>query len=233
MVALAVTPVTALASATPATAALPSKPTLKLERIVRTSPFAGSSTSVFDVEGLAYVARDNSVWLADDDGDAIHEVNASTGALKRTVGASLFDDVRRLGGTERATAARFGDVESLAYDTVSDSLYIFSGSCCTVAALPTAFRMTRSGSSLRLESWQPLVLTRYWPRATLADAGASAADAAGTADSSAVATAAPAATVQNERTDAGFALMAWTPRGVIVDRSTAARGPVPRRRRCG
>ena len=156
LVALAVTPVTTLVTASSATAALPSRPNLSVERTVRTNPFASSSTRASDVEGIAYVARDNSVWLADDDGDAIHELNASTGALKRTIGASTFDDVRRLNGTERATVARFGDIESLAYDTVNDRLYVFSGSCCTAAALPTAFRMQRSGSRLALESWQPL-----------------------------------------------------------------------------
>jgi hypothetical protein len=128
---------------------LPSRPSLDLDRIVR--------TSATDVEGIAYVPRDNSVWLADDDGDAIHELNADTGALRRTIGASSFGSVTRVGSSERATSARYGDIESLAYDTVNDRLYVFSGSCCSAAAQPTAFRLTRSGSRLALNSWQPLV----------------------------------------------------------------------------
>ena len=150
LVALAVTPVTTLVTASSATAALPSRPNLSVERTVRTNPFASSSTRASDVEGIAYVARDNSVWLADDDGDAIHELNASTGALKRTIGASTFDDVRRLNGTERATVARFGDIESLAYDTVNDRLYVFSGSCCTAAATSPSGRPESSTSKFTL-----------------------------------------------------------------------------------
>jgi PKD repeat protein len=156
LLALAVIPVTTMGIAAPATAALPSKPTLKQDRVIRTSPFSGSSTSVNDVEDLAYVPRDNSVWLGDDDGRAIYEVNATTGALKRTITGSTFGAVRRLNGTEQAPRERYADIESLAYDTVNDRLYVFSGACCTPAILPTAYRMTRTGGRLQLESWQPL-----------------------------------------------------------------------------
>ena len=35
-------------------------------RLLRTHPFAGSTVSVKDNEGSAYVGRDNSLWLCDD-----------------------------------------------------------------------------------------------------------------------------------------------------------------------
>ena len=45
-----------------------------------------------------------------------------------------------------AGSDRAGDLESLAYDETSDTLYAFSGSCCSSAALPTVFRFTRDGA---------------------------------------------------------------------------------------
>src|SRR6478735_4822611 len=61
------------------------QPTLTLNRLIRTSPFTGSSTSVRDNEDLAYVPSDDSMWLPDDNGDAVHEFNPTTGALQRTI----------------------------------------------------------------------------------------------------------------------------------------------------
>ncbi|MDQ4109310.1 MAG: hypothetical protein M3138_10990, partial [Actinomycetota bacterium] len=64
-------------SAAPAFASLPvtSSPELQLLRTIRTSPFAGSSISMRDAEGSAFVPRDNSLWLADDNGRAVYEID--------------------------------------------------------------------------------------------------------------------------------------------------------------
>ena len=59
--------------------------TISLERTIRTTPFAGTSVSMRDHEGSAFVPADNSLWLADDNRDAIVEVNPATGALKRRI----------------------------------------------------------------------------------------------------------------------------------------------------
>ncbi|MGH2679805.1 MAG: hypothetical protein ACRDG8_04885, partial [Actinomycetota bacterium] len=61
-------------SAAPSYASLPatSSPELQLLRTIRTSPFAGSSISMRDAEGSAFVPRDNSLWLADDNGRAVY-----------------------------------------------------------------------------------------------------------------------------------------------------------------
>ena len=134
-----------------------SSPTLQLARTIRTTPFAGSSVSLGDGEGSAYVARDNSLWLADDAKDALYEVNPSTGALKRVIDRAAFEAAPRLGGGPPAGAARVGDLESVAYNGARDLLYAYSGSCCTASALPTAFRLTRtSAGTFRVESFQPL-----------------------------------------------------------------------------
>lgn len=151
-----VVPATSLVLTSPADAALPTTPSLSLERVLRTTPFAGSGGEVDDVEGVAYVARDNALWLADDNGNAIYEVDATSGELRRTIGVSVFGTVPQLGGGVLASLPRYDDLESLAYDDVADRLYVFSGSCCTSAVLPTAYRMTRVNGRLELESYQPL-----------------------------------------------------------------------------
>ena len=113
-----------LGGAGPAAALLPATPSLSLERVVRTTPFAGGG-ELDDVEGIAYVERDDAVWLADDNGNALYEVDASSGELLRTVGASDFDGVPSAAGGNAATLPRYDDLESLAYDSVRDRLYVF------------------------------------------------------------------------------------------------------------
>jgi hypothetical protein len=145
-------------SATPALAALPdsSSPELKLARTIRTSPFTGSSISIKDGEGSAYVPQDNSLWLADDNGRAVYEVNPTTGALKQKISGSSFEAAPKLGGGSPAGINRDKDIESMAYDEATDSLYVFSGKCCTSSVLPTVFRLKRSGGVFKVESYQPL-----------------------------------------------------------------------------
>ena len=147
-----------LASAAPAVASLPStsNPVLHLDRTIKTRPFAGSSVSMRDGEGSAYVPRDDSLWLADDNGRAVYEVNPTSGALKRVIRSDAFASAPKLGGGEAAGSNRARDLESLAYDVATDSLYAFSGSCCSSTVLPTAFRLKRSNGSFRVESYQPL-----------------------------------------------------------------------------
>jgi hypothetical protein len=129
---------------------------LRLDRRIRTTPFAGSSVSMRDGEGSAFVPRDNSLWLADDNGRAIYEVNASTGALKRVIRRAAFESARRLGGGRVAGPNRARDFESMAYNQATDALYVFSGPCCSGSVLPTAFRLRRAGGAFRVESYQPL-----------------------------------------------------------------------------
>ena len=144
--------------ASDALAALPvtSTPELSLDHLLVTTPFVGSAVSMKDDEGSAYVARDNSLWLVDDDGRMIYEVNPDTGALKRTITRSQLAATTIFSGTATAGTDRNRDLESLAYDRATDTLYAFSGSCCTSTVLPTVFRLTRRNGSLQLDSYQPL-----------------------------------------------------------------------------
>src|SRR4051812_33166086 len=92
------------------------QPTLTLNRLVRTAPFVGSSTSVRDNEDLAYVPSDDSMWMADDNGNAVYEFNRTTGALKRTISQSTFANSHQFGGSALATSKRNEDIEAVAYD---------------------------------------------------------------------------------------------------------------------
>ncbi len=140
----------------PAGAVLPTTPNLTLHHTLQASPFVGSSVSAEDNEGSAYVPRDDSLWLVDDDAQSIYEVNATTGALKRTIDDSVLSGVRQLGGTASAGTSRSEDLESLAYDEVNDVLYAFSGTCCSSSVRSAAYRFTRAAGRLEVESFQAL-----------------------------------------------------------------------------
>jgi hypothetical protein len=112
--------------------------TLKLERVIRTSPFKGTSVSMGDNEGSAFVPSGHSLWLADDNKKMIYEARPRTGALKRTIARRAFNNARRLGGERRAGKARTSDFEAIAYDARKDVLYVFSGRCCKPSIRPTA-----------------------------------------------------------------------------------------------
>ena len=148
-----------LAYSVDAAVALPptSTPRLHLARIIRTTPFAKTNVSMHDGEGSAYVPRDRSLWLADDNGQAVYEVNAATGALKRVIGRSHLGSAMRHGGGPAAGSDRTRDLESVAYDRNHDALFVFSGSCCSPSVKPTVFRLKRnSRGKLSVESFQPL-----------------------------------------------------------------------------
>lgn len=132
--------------------------TLQLASTIHTTPFTGSSVSMSDHEGSAYVQADNSLWLADDNKDMVYEINPATGALKRTIAQSVFNNVSQFGGGPIAGTNRTEDFEAMAYDATSDHLYLFSGLCCTSSILPTVFRFARDGSgAFQPTSYQPLV----------------------------------------------------------------------------
>ncbi len=139
-----------IATALPAT----TQPELALNRLIRTSPFTGSTVRVRDNEGSAYVASDDSLWMVDDNSNSAYEINRTTGGLKRVIGESSFANAPRLGVGTAATSSRDGDLEAVAYDANADVLYLFSGS---TSATPTVFRLARDTSGVfQVESWQPL-----------------------------------------------------------------------------
>ena len=136
---------------------LTSTPQLRLAGTIRTTPFAHTNISMKDSEGSAFVPSDGSLWLSDDNGRRVYEVNHATGALKRVIGRSRFESARRFGGGSIAGASRTVDMESMAYDGAHDALYVFSGSCCSSSVKPTVFRLKRNTRGrFYVESFQPL-----------------------------------------------------------------------------
>jgi hypothetical protein len=155
--ALVVLAITALLlPARAAFAALPETAELELNRTIQTSPFSGTSVSMGDHEGSAFIPDDNSLWLADDAKKRIYEVDPTTGVLKRMIERSAFNNAPQLGGGPPAGTIRTNDFESIAYDRTNDVLYVFSGPCCNSSILPTAFRLTRQSGQFQVESYQPL-----------------------------------------------------------------------------
>ena len=126
-----------------------------LDRVLNTTPFSGSKVSMRDNEGSAYVPADGSLWLADDNGRRLYEIDATSGAHKRTIRPTALSAVPRYGGGPQAGVNRSTDLEAIAYDADTDSLFVFSGNN-NPTDLPTAFRLTRQGGSLKLRDYQPL-----------------------------------------------------------------------------
>jgi hypothetical protein len=109
---------------------------------------------VRDNEGSAYVARDDALWMVDDNADSAYEIDRSTGALRRRITGSAFANAPRYGGGSAAGSGRNGDLEAAAYDANADVLYMESGS---TSSSPTMFRLKRDTSGhFQVESWQPL-----------------------------------------------------------------------------
>ena len=137
----------------------PTHPQLTLDHLIRTSPFHGSTTRVFDNEGSAYVADDDALWMADDQSDALFEVDRTTGALLRRIPQSAFINAPRFSGGDSAGQLRNEDLEALAYDANADVLYAFSGSTPSSAgnSEPTVYRLVRGGNDqFQVESWRAL-----------------------------------------------------------------------------
>jgi len=134
-------------------------PQLQQTRTIRTTPFVNRNVSMRDNEGSAYVPRNKSLWLADDNGRSVYEVNYVTGALKRVIGRTQFEAAKLVGGgLPRAGADRTRDFESIAYDRADDALYVFS--CCGPPVLPTVFRLKRNAKGVfQVASYRRLPLT--------------------------------------------------------------------------
>jgi hypothetical protein len=130
--------------------------TLEVDRIISTTPFVNSPVSMSDGEGMAYVSVNNTIWLGDDQNDAIYEVDRTTGNLRSVIHKSDLANAVQLGGTTLAGLERPADIEALAYDPGNDILYVFSTDCCPHP--PTAFRLVRSSPTqpFQVETYQPL-----------------------------------------------------------------------------
>ena len=137
--------------------------TLTLASTIQTNPFVGTSVRMSDGEGSAYVPSDDSLWLIDDVSGRLYEVGRSTGVLKKVITNAEFQSAVQLGGTATAGKWRAGDLEAVAYDARTDTLFAFSGKCCTSSELPTVYRLRRdTNGKFAIESFQPLPSGSDW-----------------------------------------------------------------------
>jgi PKD repeat protein len=60
----------------------PAFPQLTFDHTITSRPFTGAPGNAIDIEGLGYVPADNSMWVADDNGDRVWEIDPTTGAYK-------------------------------------------------------------------------------------------------------------------------------------------------------
>ncbi len=147
---------------TVSSAAIPivANPTLLSFRRLVTNPFPGGvTTPVGDAEGLAFDPVRNTLWLADDTLGQALEIDYATGQLRTVVSANQFAAVPAYGVGPVAGPDRIGDNEGLAYDADADTMYMFSGPCCSAHPhLPAAYRFMRKspGGPLLPESYQPI-----------------------------------------------------------------------------
>lgn len=137
------------------------------QRTLRTRPFAASRVYAGDVEGLAYVADDDALWISDDNARALYLVDRRSGAFRARLreqdilaafpDASACDD----GDGDPATACSYtGALETVAYDPQSLSLYVFNTASFPPKQPPPGkpavylLRKPRSGENFRFQSWQ-------------------------------------------------------------------------------
>jgi len=146
---------------------LPATPGLARSRFFTTSTFSGTNPAIraFDLEGSAYVPSDDALWLSDDNGDRVFEVDATASTVRRALQREEFANALPPGGVgSPAGLSRSDDFESIAYDATNDVLYQFSGNCCSSTPNttqppydPTIYRLKRdSGGRFQVESYQAL-----------------------------------------------------------------------------
>ncbi|MEP6625809.1 MAG: PKD domain-containing protein, partial [Acidimicrobiia bacterium] len=146
---------------------MPASPSLALSRYFTTSTFSGTNPAIraFDLEGATYVPKDDALWLSDDNGDRVFEVDATASTVRRALQRDEFSNALPPGGVgSPAGLSRSDDFESIVYDPVQDVLYQFSGNCCSSTPNtiqppydPTIYRLTRdAGGRFQVESYRAL-----------------------------------------------------------------------------
>jgi len=114
-----------------------------------------------DAESLQFVPINNSLWITDDDSHHVYEMDLTTHQIK-----SVFDDVDlgtfTNGDIQDHCENHLGacDIESVAYNQNSDTLYIFTGKA---PGDPVIFKLTRpdSNSSFTLSDYRKLGTVEY------------------------------------------------------------------------
>ena len=141
-------------------------PTIELARKISTYGFGTTANSSIkhpgDAEGTAYDPFRNSMWIADDSKHAIYEVDFTTGSWMNTISQSELAASLQFvnggpNGPATADVTRAADLEGMAYDAATDTMYVIAGPCCQGKQhIPAIFRLVRNplSGSFMADSFQ-------------------------------------------------------------------------------
>jgi hypothetical protein len=137
---------------------------LKLVRTIDTKPFAGGSQGVKDSESLAYSPQDDTFWIGDDDGKAVHQFARSDGRfIMKVTAANLlaaFPDAGRCVNETSTPCFYTHELEAVACDPANGDIYIVNTVNDPKRNPPVdkqaIFKIRKAGTSVVYDSWHPL-----------------------------------------------------------------------------
>lgn len=131
-----------------------------LEKVVCTKPNPQG-----DGESLTYVPEDDNFWIADDNKNAIYEVDRRTGTYRSHITMeSVLEVLPDAGqcddgdGDPNTSCSYVHEIELLAYDPDARSLYVVNTVNTPTIDRPAIFRLVKESCAgcFAPESWQPL-----------------------------------------------------------------------------
>jgi hypothetical protein len=145
-------------------AAKVAQPSPKLIRTIDTKPFAGGRQGVTDSESLAYSPQDDAFWIADDDGDAVHQFARKNGRfLMKVTAADLVRAFAEAGRCDNGTTTPCSctkELETVACDSATGDVYVVNTVNDPKRNPPVdkqaIYRFRKQGAVLEYESWHPL-----------------------------------------------------------------------------
>jgi len=137
---------------------------LVLVRTIDTKPFAGGSQGVSDSESLAYCPQDDTFWIGDDDGKAVHQFARSDGRfIMKVTAANLMAAFPAAGRcvSEKSTRCFYtNELEAVACNRATGDIYIVNTVNDPKLNPPVdkqaIFKIRKTGTSIVYDSWHPL-----------------------------------------------------------------------------
>jgi len=97
-----------------------------------------------DPESLLYIPQNNTLWISDDNAHKVYEMDLTSNQVKNIYTNQMLEDFSGVcldeNGTSIPDCKGLTDLESIVYDDINDTLYIFSGKASSIASI---FKLTR------------------------------------------------------------------------------------------
>jgi hypothetical protein len=139
------------------------------DRTIPTKPFARSSVSMKDTEGIVHVPGDDHLWIGDDHSGAVFELDRRTGYYRSRIGAAdLIEALPEAGRCEDGDLDSWtqcsytSEIEVVTYDATTDTLLLFNTvnlpSLDPPVDKPAVFRLRKRGGRgpFRPVDWREL-----------------------------------------------------------------------------